>query len=555
MRAKSILPDLTESISGSDSDESESDEESKPNDSTLSALLRKQANLAASEEDEWSSRKRKRGSGKPPLLWFTSSKASKNTRLGVYRAIFSEVEQQNEPNLVDIIRQKQLAPVAPPKPAQELEGGGVAIPKAAVRTPHYFLCMIGGGHFAAMIISLAPKKGKSHTGVDERSATVLAHKTFHRYTTRRKQGGSQAANDSAKGAAHSAGSSLRRYNEAALTAEIRQLLSEWKEMINTSELLFIRATGSNNRRTLLGPYDGQVLTHSDPRNRGFPFSTRRATQAELMRSFVELTRVKISQVDEASLAASQSTTKPKTPPPKSTKPPLAAQSEADEVAVLHTTQLTALIRRSRAPALLSYLTSNSLSPNFHFHPPNHHSPTPLHLAASLASPACVTALLLKASADPGVKNGEGKTAYEIAGERGVRDAFRVARREMGEEKWDWNGAGVGTAIGREEVEARGEKERAEKEQEDRDERDRRQRELERLREEETRKEEAERERRVGKGRKVGIMQERERGMSAQEKREEEARGMTPEMRMRLERERRARAAEERMRGGGVGGVG
>jgi hypothetical protein len=36
--------------------------------------------------------------------------------------------------------------------------------------------------------------------------------------------------------------------------------------------------------------------------------------------------------------------------------------------------------------------------------------------------------------------------------------------------------------------------------------------------------------------------------TAQEKREEEARGMTPEMRMRLEREKRARAAEERMRG-------
>ncbi len=34
-----------------------------------------------------------------------------------------------------------------------------------------------------------------------------------------------------------------------------------------------------------------------------------------------------------------------------------------------------------------------------------------------------------------------------------------------------------------------------------------------------------------------------------EKREEESRGLTPEMRMRLERERRARAAEARMRGG------
>ena len=35
--------------------------------------------------------------------------------------------------------------------------------------------------------------------------------------------------------------------------------------------------------------------------------------------------------------------------------------------------------------------------------------------------------------------------------------------------------------------------------------------------------------------------------TAEERREEDARGMTPEMRMRIERERRARAAEERMK--------
>jgi hypothetical protein len=35
--------------------------------------------------------------------------------------------------------------------------------------------------------------------------------------------------------------------------------------------------------------------------------------------------------------------------------------------------------------------------------------------------------------------------------------------------------------------------------------------------------------------------------TAQEKREEETRGLTPEMRARLERERRARAAEERIK--------
>jgi len=35
--------------------------------------------------------------------------------------------------------------------------------------------------------------------------------------------------------------------------------------------------------------------------------------------------------------------------------------------------------------------------------------------------------------------------------------------------------------------------------------------------------------------------------TAEERREEDARGMTPEIRTRVERERRARAAEERMK--------
>lgn len=39
---------------------------------------------------------------------------------------------------------------------------------------------------------------------------MIAHKAFHRYVVRAKQGGAQSANDNAKGPAHSAGAALRR---------------------------------------------------------------------------------------------------------------------------------------------------------------------------------------------------------------------------------------------------------------------------------------------------------------------------------------------------------
>lgn len=554
-----LVGNLDESLSGSDTSESdEGDDGSGRSETTLSALLKRQAKLGVTKngDDEDTVQKRpKRGSGKPPLFWFTTSNLPKNTYLGIYRAIFSLQEQDNEAGLLQTIRKKQLVP-QPQSAKIKANANGIPTPDI-YSGPHVFLCMIGGGHFAAMVVALTPKQAKSSaTGPLMREATVLAHKTFHRYTTRRKQGGSQSANDNAKGAAHSAGAGIRRYNEQALNDEVRQLLQDWKGMIDTSELLFIRATGSTSRRTLYGPYEGQVLRSNDPRIRGFPFSTRRATQNELMRSFVELTRVKVTEVDEeaivaARLAAEEAKTT-STPKPKQSAPATPKRSEEEETALLHTTQIQALIRRSRVPALLSYLKSNNLSPDFRFYPPDsqqsHHAPTPLHLAASQNSAPLISGLLSKAGADPTLPNGDGKTPFELAGDRATRDAFRVARSELGESKWDWEAAQIPSGITRAEAEQR---DAREKQEEAKQEEARRESEKRRLKEEGPKVADAgPLGKAAGRGRALALGQAQK---TAQEKREEEARGLTPEMRMRLERERRARAAEERMKkmpGGG-----
>jgi hypothetical protein len=59
-------------------------------------------------------------------------------------------------------------------------------------------------------------RGGSFAGGIYTKDACLAHKTIHRYTTRRKQGGSQAARDSQGNKPKSAGSTLRRYNTARL---------------------------------------------------------------------------------------------------------------------------------------------------------------------------------------------------------------------------------------------------------------------------------------------------------------------------------------------------
>ncbi|MCJ1294701.1 hypothetical protein MMC34_006259 [Xylographa carneopallida] len=538
-----LVGDLDESISGSDSSSSEDeDDRGAAKESTLSALLKKQARLHDTTDVDVVPQKKKRGSGSPPLIWFSCPLLPSNTSLGIYRALFTNSEQQN-PDMLDLLRKKQL------KSAQvkSTQNGSNGVPLPASMTgPNVFLCMIGGGHFAAMIVSLTPKMGKKATGIEERQAIVIAHKTFHRYTTRRKQGGSQSANDSAKGAAHSAGAGIRRYNEVALETEVRALLSEWKNMIDGSELLFVRATGTTNKRTLFGPYEGQFLRPNDPRVRSFPFSTRRATQAELMRAFVELTRMKVSEVDEAALAAaaaeeqkrSELATKSASTPSKPVVPKI---SKDEETALLHTSQIQALIRRSKAPAVLSYISQNSISPDFIFYPStqaNHHASTPLHLAASLNSPTVVLALLTKAGADPTAVNGEGKPPFDIAGDRATRDAFRVARSELGEEKWKWDEAHCPGPLSKAEADEREASGRAESQKV---EAERRKAETERL-ERETAANSARKPPSKTTGKPLGVTER-----TAAEVREQEGRGLTPEMRAKLERERRARAAEERMR--------
>ncbi len=538
-----LVDELDESLSGSGPESSESEADGEGfKESTLTALLKKQAKLSNGDakEEDFMPKKPKRGAGKPPLLWFSTSLLPSNTSLGVYRALFSNTEQE-EPDTVSVLRTKQLRPVAAKSPPAD-RSNGVRLP-SAMTSPSIFMCMIGGGHFAGMIVSLAPKLEKHSTGSEQRQAIVIAHKTFHRYTTRRKQGGAQSSNDSAKGAANSAGAQIRRYNEVALEQEIRALLAEWKDLIGIAQLIFVRATGSSNRRILFGPYESQVLRQNDPRNRTFPFSTRRATQTELMRSFVELTRVKVSELDEATLTAAAAAVEAESTKLTQTKAPVPPQkskiSKEEEEASLHTSQLQALIRRSKAPALISYLSSHSLSANYDFHSPStqadHHAPTPLHLASSINSPAVVLALLTKAGADPAYPNGEGKPAFDLAGDRATRDAFRVARSELGETKWDWIDAHVPSPLSKAEANSRDQREKSEAEKV---ESERRKAEEERLRKEPPKVDTT-----AKKGGKALGTQPK----TAEERRMEDARGMTSEMRTKVERERRARAAEERMK--------
>ena len=91
--------------------------------------------------------------------------------------------------------------------------------------------MMGGGHFAGAIF--------------DKSQAIL-HKTFHCYTVRAKQGGSQGSADNKSGSSHpkSAGASLRRYNEAKYQEYVQDILTNWKAELAKCTLIFYQAVSS-----------------------------------------------------------------------------------------------------------------------------------------------------------------------------------------------------------------------------------------------------------------------------------------------------------------------
>ncbi|KAF4086658.1 hypothetical protein AMELA_G00086890 [Ameiurus melas] len=130
----------------------------------------------------------------------------------------------------------------------------------------WVILMTGSGHFAGAVY-----KGKE----------VLQHKTFHRYTVRAKRGTAQSVRDAQNRAPKSAGSTLRRYNEAALMKDIQELLKNWAEYLTQADAIFLR-TPKYNRSMFFGGREAP-LGKKDPRIRSIPFATRRATFSEITR--------------------------------------------------------------------------------------------------------------------------------------------------------------------------------------------------------------------------------------------------------------------------------
>lgn len=461
-------------MSGSDTASSD-DGDSDGSDNAVSRLLRKQkiadggaAAGPGSDDDETPTGPRS------ALLWFEAPQAAPGTQFGVYRAALPKTgrnkSRATDGEILAELKASQLAPTAAPSDRK------------------WLLLMFGGGHFAGMIVSLVPKlvhvgKGKEKA----REAMVIKSKTFHRYTTRRKQGGSQAA----FGKANSIGAQIRMANEDALREEVRELLRDWSDEIAGCEAVFLRASKTNYKPFF--DYEGAPLTRTDPRIRGYSFPTRRPTVKELLRSFDELTRVKVSHLTEDALAKMDADylasiaprPKPVIAPPKPAAPKqiVARMTKEEEVERDRWERLVDMVKKGKVDVLAAFL--DKYGPELE-QPTNDvwgalppwmaeadKTPTLLHLASLSDQPEMVRYLLVDKRANPTLeacalpsqlapppapgpegrlaieasahveprKVRQAQTPYELAPSRATRNVFRIATNQF-PDWWDWTVSGA-----------------------------------------------------------------------------------------------------------------
>ncbi|KAI5970634.1 hypothetical protein CANMA_000330 [Candida margitis] len=418
-----VETESVESISGSDFESESESEDDDEQEQKVKSLIKKLNSVNIAEESSSASHL----NTKSPFILFGSESVTNDKAIGVYKALFPESGQAD--------------PLTYLKHANAQKDSMSAI------------FMIGGGHFAGAIISHKRNDLKSANNKDSlkmQQVNVIASKTFHRYTTRRKQGGSQGASDNSRGKAISAGSSIRRYNEKALAQEVRELLAQWSDYLSECTEIYIRANGPTNKKVMVG-YEGSPIDANDSRIRKIPFSTQRASLSELKRSWVELTHYKIVELPKTEAVNEANATKVTQDNSSSINDK--RESNDDEQRSKKKEEILNILKRQKAPKLLKWIKDNQVDVDSYPVETNIYTPTPtlLHYAAANGLSHMIQILLINLKASPLIPNTAGRYPAELA-DHNTKRAFQIARYKLGESHCDWDKAKVPAARSKEEFE-------------------------------------------------------------------------------------------------------
>ncbi|KAL8062538.1 hypothetical protein ABFX02_02G154000 [Erythranthe guttata] len=266
-----------------------------------------------------------------------------------------------------------------------------------------------GGHFAGCVFD-----GNS----------LVAHKTFHRYVVRAKAGKKQSSKDGGGGRSiHSAGASLRRYNEFALKKDIQELFTLWKNHFAVASCIFISAPSDNKQ--LLFDGDNKPYFICQPRAiRSIPLTVRRPTLKEAKRIYGLLVQISSETTVDKEIALN-------------TKDELLSESTETELREkmegVNITEEDSIVTEKDG---LSEEETDTIGIS-----------TPLHQASKSGNVEKVLELL-EQGLDPCSKDERGQTPYMVASDKEVRNTFRRFMA-LNLEKWDWHAAKVPSALTKE----------------------------------------------------------------------------------------------------------
>ena len=350
--------------------------------------------------------------------------------------------------------------------------------------------MIRSGQFAAAIFD-----GKSQ---------VLVHKTFKRYTTRRKAGGSQSAHDSKGKSAKSIGAQLRRYNELRFREDIRKVLTEWFPTLKRAHYIFysipktlrtllLASSEENSNYTSTDLSSQGLLFRNDPRIRSIPFMVDAPSFASVQTVHAKLSTIKFLELETKNIEGSlleerknQNNEKTSSFKKELYENKESSENVEEEDIVVKNTPLFEMckvqdlegikkkLRLLQSKSLLGMnipelredsesLNDNEMIGNgetisetleggllqeflddydVNNYITNEQQLSCLHMASSYGNKELMR-LLLVCGANPCLKDARGRVPYFLCPDRMSRDVFRVYRGENPEpEAYDWDNSNV-----------------------------------------------------------------------------------------------------------------
>ena len=345
--------------------------------------------------------------------------------LGVPRALLSKDENLSHDTLSIAKRALELA--------------------QSIRTMPLVVFFVRSGRFAGAVF---------------KNGNCTEHRVRTRYTVRKGQGKAQSAQDSQR-RAKSMGSQLRRAGEQQLKEDMTSAALDWQDDIRTAALIFV-ACPKTMRKSLFDSME-EVLSREDPRIRRVPLDLDRPSFESVSLIHDVLASLLVREVvPDAG---------PVTGEPSDLSKPTVSSAQDDsviekksEIPKVELNDWHVAARDGDTKRLHELLFGDLYEAN---HVAGPELMTPLHYAASSTENSVdahraheiVYRLLVEAKADPGVVDARNRPPYYLATHDKVRDAFRMARAEIGEDAWDWDGLGkVGPPLSTDDLERRKEKE-------------------------------------------------------------------------------------------------